>query len=88
MNRGTARLESDGTMTDKNRQLLRVREVAETLSLSTRKVYQMIEEGTLPGAKIDGAVRIWSDAFEQWIEDKKGETEESRNSYGSKARLG
>ncbi len=65
-----------------DRRWLRVADVAQTLSVSPRLVYKMIDNGDLPAVQLGRAVRIPMDALRQWIADKEAEAEETRRRYG------
>lgn len=47
--------------------LLRVTEVAETLSLGRTKSYELIARGVIPSVRIDGAVRVPATALEDFV---------------------
>jgi excisionase family DNA binding protein len=47
--------------------LLRVREVAERLSIHPNTVYEMAMRGELPRVKVRTAVRVPESALEEWI---------------------
>jgi len=47
--------------------LYRVPEVAEYLSLSRAKVYQLIRAGRLPSVRIDGARRIRGEDLRRYV---------------------
>ena len=47
--------------------LLRVEEVAQTLSLGRSKVYELIASGELPSITIGSARRVPTEALQKWI---------------------
>jgi excisionase family DNA binding protein len=47
--------------------LLRVTEVADTLSLGRTKSYELIARGVIPSVRIDGAVRVPASALEDFV---------------------
>ena len=49
--------------------LLTVRQAADMLTVSTRKVYNLINEGKLPHYRIDNIIRIAEDDAEDYIAD-------------------
>ena len=49
------------------KELLRPSDVAPLLGVSRNRVYQMIQEGTLPAVRIGGAIRIPRAAWERWL---------------------
>jgi excisionase family DNA binding protein len=48
--------------------VLKVGQVAERLSISVSKVYQMVENGTLAHHKIGGAVRISEEMLKEYLQ--------------------
>jgi excisionase family DNA binding protein len=58
-------------MKDKDRQYLRVKEVAETLTVSAATIYRAIESGELKALRFGpgkGALRVPADALAEYIE--------------------
>ncbi len=53
--------------------LLRPMEVAERLSVSRGKIYQMIKKGAVPSVNIDGCLRIPEEALQKMILQQLGE---------------
>ena len=49
--------------------LLTVRQAADMLTVSTRKVYNLVTEGKLPHYRIDNVIRIAQDDVEDYIAD-------------------
>lgn len=47
--------------------LYRVPEVAEFLSLSRAKVYELLSAGTLPSVKVDGCRRVRADDLRDFV---------------------
>ena len=52
--------------------MLRVKRVAERLSLSVSAVYALIESGALPHYKIGGAIRVSEDQLKRFLDDHEG----------------
>ena len=50
-----------------NEPLLTVREAAQLLSVSTRTVYTLIENGQLPGFRVGGQLRLSRAALDRWL---------------------
>ncbi len=50
--------------------LLRVPEVAEMLSISRSKAYEMIKRGALPSVNIGGSVRVPRELLEQMVREE------------------
>jgi len=48
-------------------EMLRASDVAPLLGVTTRRVYQLIRAGRLPGLRTGRAVRIPRRAWEQWL---------------------
>jgi putative DNA primase/helicase len=65
----------------------KVSEVATMLSLSARQVYYLIQEGKMPGVKVEGSIRVRADPLDLWMADKEVAATESRTIYGTKARV-
>lgn len=55
--------------------LLRVAEIAKRLSISSSKVYQLIEKGELPHHRIGGAVRVSEEQLAAYLEVTKRDRE-------------
>jgi excisionase family DNA binding protein len=53
-----------------DRLLYRVREVAEAVGLSERKVNDFIKRGELHSIKIDGSRRVPDDSLKRWIAER------------------
>lgn len=56
--------------------MLRVKQVAERLSLSQSKVYELVENLELPHHKIGGAIRVSEDQLAGFLEETKRERQE------------
>jgi excisionase family DNA binding protein len=52
---------------------LRVKDAAVKMGLSTRKVYEMAQDGRIPHARIDGCVRIPAEPLEKWMTERERE---------------
>lgn len=63
--------------TSQNKLLLDSTEAAAMLSLSERKVKEMIQEGVLPSIKIDRCRRISVSSIIQWIEERESDANEN-----------
>jgi excisionase family DNA binding protein len=61
---------------------VRVSEVARLLSVSSRFVYKLIENGELPAVPLGRAVCVPRNALRQWMQDKEAAAEETRRRYG------
>lgn len=48
-------------------ELLRPRDLASSLGVSTNRVYQLIAAGELPSCRVGGAIRIPRLAWEAWL---------------------
>ncbi len=53
--------------------LLRVAEVAERLSLSPSKIYELVESGALPHHKIGGSIRVSEEQLARYLESTSRE---------------
>ena len=51
--------------------MITVAEAAERLGLARSTVYGMIDEGSLPGFRLGGAVRVDEDELEAWKESRR-----------------
>ena len=49
------------------REWLKPSEVAPLLGVTTKRVYQLIHEGQLPGVEVGGAMRIPRRAWDDWL---------------------
>ena len=47
--------------------LLKPSDIAPLLGVTTARVYQLIQQGDLPGVRVGGAVRIPKSAWKQWL---------------------
>ena len=56
--------------------MYRVKRVAELLSLSQSKIYELVESGDLPHHKIGGAIRVSEEQLAAFLEKTKREREE------------
>jgi len=52
------------------RLLLRPTEVADLISVSRSRAYELIADGTLPSIRMGGSVRIPADALRAWIDEQ------------------
>ena len=52
--------------------LLRTEEVAELLSISRSKVYQLIRQGRLPSVRLTGSVRVPRAALHELVQSETG----------------
>lgn len=57
-----------------DRELLRVAEAAERLSISRSQVYVMISAGTLPTVRIGRALRVPERALADWVDARVAES--------------
>ena len=48
-------------------ELMRVKEVADKLSLSKASVYRMVHSGRLDGVKLGGSIRIYPASVEEYL---------------------
>jgi excisionase family DNA binding protein len=53
------------------RRFLRVGDVADALGLSRSRVYQLMEDGTIPHIRLGRSVVIPPDAWERWLAVKR-----------------
>ena len=51
--------------------LLNVKQVSERLSVSTSKVYKLVEKGDLPYHRIGGAIRVSEEQIEEYLRDTR-----------------
>jgi excisionase family DNA binding protein len=47
--------------------LLRPREVADAISVSKTRAYELIASGAIPSIKLGGSIRVPVDALREWI---------------------
>ena len=59
--------------------LMRIPEVAEELSLSKSKTYQLVQSGEITSIKIDKSRRVTRESLEDYIEKKILEGQEDDN---------
>ena len=57
----------------KNLELLRPKDVAPLLGVTTSRIYQLIQAKQLPAIKVGGAYRIPRRAWERWLEARSRE---------------
>ena len=55
------------TRIERRRRALRVGELADLLSVSTRKIYVMVERSKLPSYQIDGSIRFDPRLTAEWL---------------------
>lgn len=60
-----------------DRLLYTVSHVADQLSVSTSKIYQLITRGELPSVMIDGSRRIPAEALKQFVADRAGKSKKT-----------
>lgn len=48
-------------------ELLRPRDLSQSLGVSTNRVYQLIAAGEIPSCRVGGAIRIPRQAWEDWL---------------------
>lgn len=58
-------------MTNTSKLLLTVRETAELLSISERKLWNLTNENDIPSIRIGRSVRYSIEDLQQWIETKR-----------------
>ena len=46
---------------------LTVNEIAETLGMSTHRVYEVLRHGLMPAVRIGRQVRVEEQAFKEWV---------------------
>ena len=56
------------------KEMLKPRDVAPLLGVSTSRIYQLVAAGELPATRVGGAIRIPRAAWEAWL---RGRTEEA-----------
>lgn len=56
--------------------MLKVSQVADRLSLSASKVYELIEQGKLAHHRIDGAIRVSEEQLVEFLDETKRERRE------------
>lgn len=59
------------------KQMLKASDVAPLLGVTTGRVYQMIAEGILPGARVGRAVCIPRSVWEKWLREQARHAERS-----------
>jgi excisionase family DNA binding protein len=63
--------------------MLRVSTVASRLSLSTSKVYELIEQGSLGHYRIEGAIRVSEEQLQEYLNSTKREPRERQSKQSS-----
>jgi len=58
---------SAGAVANGVKELLKPSDIAPLLGVTTARVYQLIQQGHLPGVRVGGAVRIPRSAWTQWL---------------------
>lgn len=53
--------------------LLKMPDVAEALSISTRSVYALIQNGEIPVVRIGRSVRVSADVLRRWVTTREGQ---------------
>jgi len=66
--------------------LLRPRDLSDSLGVTTGRVYQLIAAGVIPHVLVGNAIRIPRIAWEQWLEEQATRAEQSMVGERVKAR--
>jgi len=69
--------------------VLRVKQVAERLSLSESKVYELVEQGKLGHHRMDGAIRVSEEQIAEYLDETRREpaAPRERKTTGSRPKL-
>ena len=62
-----------------NKELLKVRDVAPLLGVTSNRVYQLIAAGVIPATRVAGAIRIPRSAWLQWLAERTEDALRSRS---------
>jgi excisionase family DNA binding protein len=58
-------------MKERTKEFLTVKDVAELLSFSEKKIYGLVEEKKIPFIRIDGSIRFRYEDLDKWLEEKR-----------------